>query len=1003
VLVSSGWLRWPTAAPSVSKLVVPSPAQTDFDFRKNLFEVGFARRGNNHAVAYSAGSMNEDGSDTLSRTSIGPTQTGEALDAALMRSRVLARMFDEREPPPQIDRFELLEELGRGGMGRVYLAHDPRLARKVAVKRLLTDNASEVHSRRLLAEAQGLARLAHPNVVSVFEVGHGPTGVWIAMEYVPGQTLTRWLGTPRTWREILTILIAAGRGLAAAHAVDLVHRDFKPSNVIVGEDGRARVLDFGLVLSVEAIAERDEAENTLKDQNEVTRRRSATLSGTPAYMAPESFGKGEIGPHTDQWAFCVTAYEALFGRRPFSGSAVTELADSVRNSPPAPIERGSPVPAKVRDAVLRGLAKRPSERWPTMGALLDTLEAQLAPNRLLWSLALGLGLGGLALGLSSVAATDRDPCPHDEAALAGSWDAELKARIEQRYRASSLPQAEAAGRVLVGELDRWAVEWEATQHGACVATRIEGVASDALFDARIDCLERRRRALDGLLAVVLEVSSDELVQRSVELVGGLPELDSCAGQPNSRLPSDPAAAMRVLEGYRELEHAQVRGLFGELDAASARIDELLETPDLADHPPFVLEARLRRTMLDFEAGSEALEALHVVALEADAADLVELELEARINLARVAAEAGRTELGSWLIDDAHAGLVDLEHNSRAAAQLSWAQARLAQHDGDLDAAIAGFERTLELDPRLGTREVLLDIGIAHAERGDFARARAAYLQAQAAVLETWGPHSPSAAKLELALGSLALQEGQLQEARARLAAAETILAAAVPGPSATRARIAENFAKLAMNEGDLAEAKLRILQAIEQLEAAGELDTAEGATTLMALGVLRYFESDLEGSIEAYERALAIQRRVFGDAHWRVGQTRSNIGESLLALDQRDDAAVQFRDAHAILALALAPDDARLALPLKGLGLIALADGNFELAREHFEQALALVDGTTEPQELAELRFALARALRGARVEAERATELAELARAGFDALGLADRRDTVVAWLADH
>jgi tetratricopeptide (TPR) repeat protein/tRNA A-37 threonylcarbamoyl transferase component Bud32 len=954
--------------------------------------------------------MTQDDSDMLSisaTATLRPTGSGEALDAALMRSRVLARMFDEHDPPPQIDRFELLEELGRGGMGRVYLAYDPRLERKLAIKRLLTDTASEAQSRRMLTEAQALARLAHPNVVQVFEVGHGPAGVWIAMEYVPGQTLTRWLQTPREWREILAMLIAAGRGLAAAHAVELVHRDFKPSNVIVGADGRARVLDFGLVLNVDAITELEREASTLEDQHDATpRRRSAEFTGTPAYMAPESFGEAEVGPHTDQWAFCVTVYEALFGRRPFSGSTITELIERVCEHPPAPIERATQVPANVRAALLRGLAKRPSERWPSMTALLDTLEAQLVRRRFVWPLAaVAIGLGGIAIGLTSLAASDSDPCPRDPAALAGSWDAEVKARVEHRYRESKLPQAEAAARVLVGELERWSGEWEATRHGACVATRIEGLASDALFDARLDCLQRRRHGFDGLLGALLEVTPDELVLRSAELVAALPGLDSCAGRPKQSLPSDPAAARRVLEGHRELERAQARGLFGDIAAATAQIDQLIEAPGLADHPPFVLEARLRRAMLEFDAGrqQQAIDALHAVALEADATDLRELELEARLSLVRVAAEAGRTELGAWLIDEARAGLVILEHDELAAAQLSWAQARLAQHDGDLDAAIAGFERTLELDPRLASREILLDIGNAHAERGELDRARSAYERAQAALLDTWGPHSQSAAKLELALGSVALQAGQLHEARARLDAAETILAAASPGASVHRARIAENFAKLAMNEGDLPEAKRRILQAIELLEAAGELDTAEGSTALMALGVIHYFDGDLDGSLAAYERALAIQQRVFGDAHWRVGWTRSNLGESLLALDRREAAAAQFHDAHAILVRALAPDDARLALPLKGLGLIALADGSFELARERLEQALALVDGDNEPQELADLRFALARALRGASVEPERAAELAELARTGFDALGLADRRDAVAAWLADR
>ncbi len=928
-------------------------------------------------------------------------EQGEPIDVALMRARMLARLFDEPEPLPRIDRFELLEELGRGGMGRVYLAYDPKLERKIALKRLLDDASDPTRGAALLREAQGLARLAHPNVVPVFEVGQGPAGVWIAMEYVPGQSLPRWLEGEHDWRDILSKLIAAGRGLAAAHAVGLLHRDVKPSNVMIGDDGRARVLDFGLAAQLDAIAERFDDASTLAPEQATLASRVA-LAGTPAYMAPETFGeRGELGPHTDQWAFCVTCYEALSGRRPFRGETFEQLVVDICERPVEPLAAAT-VPAAPASAILRGLAKRPDDRWPSLDALLDALAAALVPRRTRWPL-LGLGVACVGLGLGWwFAARELEPCPPEPDALAGVWDDERRSELLARFEASPLPQADAAARVLVDELDRWAEDWTTTRHAICVETRVAGRASDALLDERNDCLARRRQALAGMLDELRAAPLARLVQRSPELVAALPELSGCAGHPNQRLPTQPPQALALLAGYRELERATTRGRLGAGAEASAAIDRLIETPGLAAQQPFVLEARLRRGELAFEAGSQqrGIEAVHAVALAADDEGLVDLELAAGLSLAQMLAEQGRLEIGGWVLGelerhaDADAPLV--------AARLAWTRARLDQQRGELDLAITGFERALALDPRVSTQVVLLDIGHAHAERGELEPARQAYERAAAAVAASWGPASPSAARIELARGLLAVQAGELARAREHLEAGERIMASAEPGASALRASLANALAKLAMNEGDLAGAERWVLDALAQLEALGELDGAEAATNLEALGVIRFFTGDLAGSITAYEQALAIERRLYGDTHWRVGLTRSNLAESWLARGRHDAAGPEFEAALAILARTLAPDDARLALPRKGLGLVALAEGHYEQAGAHFEAALALVDGTTEPQELADLRFALARALAGAGREPARVYELADAAAAGFAALGLLDRRDEVTRWLAD-
>jgi tetratricopeptide (TPR) repeat protein/predicted Ser/Thr protein kinase len=928
-------------------------------------------------------------------------ERGEPLDAALMRARMLARLFDEHEPLPRIDRFELLEELGRGGMGRVYLAYDPKLERKIALKRLLDDASEPARGAALLREAQGLARLAHPNVVAVFEVGQGPAGVWIAMEYVAGQSLSRWLEGEHDWREILSKLIAAGRGLAAAHAVGLLHRDVKPSNVMIGDDGRARVLDFGLAAQLDRLGERRGEASTLA-HDEGTLASRLALAGTPAYMAPEAFDeRGQLGPHTDQWAFCVTCYEALSGRRPFRGDTLEQLVADICERPVAPPPVSSRVPAALARALVRGLAKSPHDRWPSLDALLDVLEAELAPPRRRWPL-LGLGVAcvGLALGWW-FAARELEPCPADPDALVGIWDTERRDALRARFEASPLPHADAAAQVLVDALDRWSATWVETRRAVCVETRVSGTASDELLDERSDCLARRRQALAGMLDELHTAPLERLVSRSPELLAALPEPSECAGHPSQRLPTQPVHALALLAGYRELERATTRGRLGEGVEAGAAIDRLLAAPGLVDQRPFVLEARLRRAELAFEAGSSqrGLDAAHEVALAAAAEGLDALALAAGLSLAQMLAEQGRVEIGAWVLGE----LEQHPHAAepRVAARLAWTHARLDQQRGELDRAIAGFERTLELDPRVATQMVLLDIGHAHAERGELEPASRAYERAAAAVTASWGPASPSAARIELARGQLAVQRGELDAARTHLVAGERILAGAEPGPSALRASFANALAKLAMNEGDLAGAEQHVEAALGELEALGELDGPEAATNFEALGVIRFFAGDFAGAIAAYERALDIAQRLYGNAHWRVGLTRSNLAEAWFAQGRDDMARREFEAAIAILERALAPDDARLALPLKGLGLVALAEHRFEQACDRLEAALRLVDGTTDPQELADVRFALARALAGAGREAARAKELAEQAEAGFAALGLLERRDAVARWLA--
>ena len=280
-------------------------------------------------------------------------------------------------PAPRLGRYVVVRHLGSGGMGSVHVAYDEELHRRVAIK-LLHRTGDDDHARaRMLREAQALARLSHPNVVQVHDIGELGGRIFMAMEYVEGVTLRAWRDQQRPDLAAITAAyLQAGRGLAAAHAAGLAHRDFKADNAVLGADGRVRVLDFGL-------ARADLGAPDLPVPEDMSSPFTAALThvgaivGTPAYMSPEQFRGRTADARSDQFSFCAALFEALYGQRPFAGDSVDELdravaSGRVRDPPP-----GVELPPRLHQALLRGLALDPAERWPSMEPLLAELAVDL--------------------------------------------------------------------------------------------------------------------------------------------------------------------------------------------------------------------------------------------------------------------------------------------------------------------------------------------------------------------------------------------------------------------------------------------------------------------------------------------------------------------------------------------------------------------------------------------------------------------------------------------------
>jgi predicted Ser/Thr protein kinase len=342
------------------------------------------------------------------------------------------------ELPESVSRFAVKSKLGEGGNGVVLLAADPALGRDVAIKMLRRGSDAEA-SQRLLREAQSAAKLSHENIIVIHEVGTVDEHVYVAMEYVTGGTLRQWQ-QGRPWRACLDAYVRAGRGLAAAHAAGLVHRDFKPDNVLVGNDGRLRVTDFGLVCSVGDVS--DGAAPTDVQVSVLTK--TGVVMGTPRYMAPEQHAGEPVDARTDQFAFCVALYEALYGQPPFSGDTYRELADNVlAGNVRAPTR--SDIPPSLRDAIVRGLSRDRDARFPSMTDLLAALSVATTTSRRRWPWILGAVLIAAAIAVLLVWSTKRSADAPRTKSLTEATTAEEAYQLgEAAYNNRDFPAAIAA-------------------------------------------------------------------------------------------------------------------------------------------------------------------------------------------------------------------------------------------------------------------------------------------------------------------------------------------------------------------------------------------------------------------------------------------------------------------------------------------------------------------------------------------------------------------------------
>ncbi len=648
-------------------------------------------------------------------------------DAARARPPIVAELPAPRIPGAALGRYLILETVGAGAMGVVYAAYDPELRRKVALKLLRNDpfakGSSSAQRPRLLREAQSLAKLSHPNVITLFDVGVIDDEVFLAMELVEEGTLGDWLrASKRTWRAVLEMMRQAGEGLAAAHAAGLVHRDFKPENVLVGADGRAKVTDFGLARE-HALAGNDVAPSvdTVGSLDAVTGESKLTLTGavlgTPAYMAPELGRGGVADARSDQFAFCATLYEALYGERPFAGTDAASLASDIARHAVRSAPSSMRVPAWIRTLVTRGLRADPDERFPSMRALLDALAKGplLSPRRVGVAIVACtlLGLGG---ALASARLQAPAACTGDDAAWGDVFSAADLEAIHRVFTATHLPSADESFASAQRDLDARRSAWTAMRHEACMG-RVQGTQSEAMLDLRMVCFESRRRET-AVLVAVLSTADAKTVTSARAAIDALPSVASCAETQELTAmdppPKDPAkrAELTRLEG--EVTRVVALETASRWTEATAVLDALLPAAQALDYRPMQARAAYARGMsrVHTVAGKEDLNEASLLALNAhDDATLA----DAWIALARTCYPIAPKEGVMWT-RYAEAALARLGGDeSREVHRLKWLAMNL-EIDGRLEEAEVYARRDVALatklygpdDPRVITPNEVVD-------------------------------------------------------------------------------------------------------------------------------------------------------------------------------------------------------------------------------------------------------------------------------------------------------
>ncbi|MBX7078586.1 MAG: serine/threonine-protein kinase [Nannocystaceae bacterium] len=850
--------------------------------------------------------------------------SNEDLEQTQLEGGSAAGTLAEPAPGPSpgtvIGRYFVVGEIGRGGMGRVLRAYDPKLRREIAIK-LLRTRASATDRARMLREARAMAQLSHPNVVAVYDVDEaaiagGTSRAYVAMELVGGRDLKQWLAEgPRGWVEVVAAMLQVGDALAAAHAAGLVHRDVKPANVLVGDDGRVRIGDFGLARTdadvVASGRSRESADAIAMDPSwDAELTLADTVMGTPAYMAPEQHCGATADARCDQFAFAATTWTALLGVVPYAGDDAETLLARKLAGPPAPPE-GHRVPRWLIAVLQRGLAPQAANRWVDMRALLTAMREDPTRRRRRWLGAAALvTIAALGVGAWQLdRAARRRRCGEAAAAIESLWGEAARAQLAADVTALHSAAATAASERLIGWLDRYAARWHDVREAACIASELDHAASPQRHARASECLEERREYVVALVERLAAPDTKQL-HRATTAAAALPSLEPCADAAalarRPAWPSEPREREAIAATVRELAAAVSLRTLGRYDDALAAAERAHAQAVAVQWAPLQARASLvwgqtLERVGEFDRASEELE--HAVFVAAKAGD-DELAAEATTALA----------------------VIDGVRRQRPEDGLRWVQwtevalARMGAHE---DLRVAALQANL---------------GAIERARGHYDAALVALDRALAIVTRELGDDHPEVATVLVSRAETHRDRGALAEADADAAAAIAIREAAL-GPDHPL------VASLLSRHAEVLSARGHHPQALAEIERAREIWNAE-----------------------------------LGASHWQSVALETTKAQIELAAGLPAQAVASY-DAAIAIAQRLDPSDPDLAALWRGRSVAALAQGAVAEAVAAAELAITHCRGKPgREQERAAAELALARAWIAAG-DRERARQAAAAAR----------------------
>ena len=775
-------------------------------------------------------------------------------------------------PRTCVGRYQLERWLGTGAMGIVYAAHDPKLDRRVALKMVHAETHPAAQAL-LEREAKAMARLSHPNVVTVYDTGVHEGQIFIVMALVDGITVRTWLrAESRSFREVLGAFAQAGRGLAAAHAQGLVHRDFKPENVLRDKEGRVYVTDFGLARMLETAA----SSTALNEQEPIPASAARSFAGTPAYMAPELQAGKPADARSDQFSFCVALYEALYGQYPFTGETRVELAETMQHERLREPPPGSAVPARVHRAIVRGLRAAPDARFESVDRLLDALGDKPSPRWTRAAIALGVvAVIAIPAGYRYERVLSLRACTETANHLAGHWDEGRKTAIRAAFLGTNKTFATDAWSRVERLLDAYAMDWTSARREVCEATHTRGGESQQTLALKASCLDSRMREIVALTDVLARADAD-VVAGAVGAVQSLPLLAPCADGATllarARPPADASAVAQIAAIRDKLAEARALQDTGKAFTAAPIAEAAVHDAEASNDQATLAESLVQYGLAQSTTGhaKDAEMTLHRAEALADA----------------VGDDATRARSLAAIMMDAPILYPNSDRLSFLNAQVNAAIVRMGG-DPEIDIVRAiNFARGLRLENRL--RE-----------------AEQEYRAALPRIEKATGPTSIDALNVTLGLGMTQVLLDAYEEAWVTLSRARDIIEATLGAHHPSMGNGLAARGSLLYNQMRFEESADDLRQALQIHEEAWGPTSRKLMPTLTNLGSVLIELGHPERAIPYLSRALEIQTREDSTSP-HMSYPLGALGEAYLALNDQARA----RD-HLQRAIALRGDAAR--------------------------------------------------------------------------------------------